>query len=93
MPPRARGAQGEDAKKQAFADFSESDAYRLCEALNKVRKDENTELGKMEKGTEDIIEKQWDKILENLFKLGEQLKVQGRKAKGKLHIFFKSSRA
>ena len=58
--------------------------YKICGDLYKIRKDEGTELGKMEKGTEDIIE-DWTKILEWLYGLSEQLKVP-RKAKCKLHF-------
>lgn len=85
MPPRARGAQGEDAKKAAYADFEGSEAYTICKALIAIRKNEERELGKMEKGTEDIIEN-WQPILDYLFKLSEQLKVP-RKAKRKLQHF------
>ena len=83
MPPRGRGAQNEDSKKAAFAEFETSDAFKICETLYKLRKNDETELGKLEKGTEDIIE-EWGKILEMVHKLGESLKIAGRKAKSKL---------
>jgi len=54
-----------------------------------VRKNEAHELGKIQDGTDDIIDN-WQPVLNNIFKLVDALKVPGRKAKRKLHICLNS---
>ena len=48
-----------------------------------MRTTEGHELKELHPGSDDILD-DWEKILQNLFKLTENLKVPGRKAKCKL---------
>ena len=85
MPPRRAGAQGEDQKRKNFDDWQDEEANRICVEIMKHRKNENHEMCKFNAGTDDIIG-DWKDILEKIFKLGEAMKVPGRKAKRKLQI-------
>lgn len=86
MPPRGRGAQSDEVKKQNFDNWQASEENSLCLKIFAVRKNESHELGKIQDGTDDIID-DWQPVLNNIFKLVETLKVPGRKAKRKLHIW------
>lgn len=80
MPPRGRGAQSDEVKKQNFDNWQASEENSLCLKIFAVRKNESHELGKIQDGTDDIID-DWQPVLNNIFKLVETLKVPGRKAK------------
>lgn len=59
----------------------ESDAHKYCEWFFKLRKaEEKNELQSLNNGSDDIIE-DWSKILDTIFKLGDVLKVPGRRTK------------
>ena len=85
--PRARAPADPDAKLRAYNEFIESPEYKSVQFINKYKKDENHELGRMERGTEDIID-EWQDIIDAVFSLLTGLKVPGRKSKlYEQHIF------
>ena len=85
--PRARAPADPDAKLRAYNEFIESPEYKNVQFINKYKKDENHELGRMERGTEDIID-EWQDIIDAVFNLLTGLKVPGRKSKlYEQHIF------
>ena len=63
----------------------ESEEHKRCDAIFKARKETHHELKEMHPGTDDITS-DWEKVLNDLFKLVEVLKVPGRKAKCKLQL-------
>ena len=88
MPPRGRGAQSEEAKQNAFKAWMESDEHAYCKAIYNTRKFENHELKELHPGSDDILD-DWQPVLNNIFKLAEGIKLQGRKSKCKstsLHL-------
>ena len=78
--PRGRPAADPEKKLKDYNDFIEGEEYKHVQYINKYKKDENHELGRMERGTEDIVD-DWQEILNSVFKLVEGFRVPGRKSK------------
>jgi hypothetical protein len=72
--------QTEEQKMAAFANWQSSDEYTKIMSFTNAR---NTILA-IEMGTRDISDK-WDTFLKELLDMMVQLKVPGRKAKGKYY--------
>ncbi len=85
MPPRGRGAQSDEVKKQNFDNWTNGVDDMLCKELYGFRKnlEPKHELKDLHPGSHDITG-DWQPVLTALFKLVESLKVPGRKAKCKL---------
>jgi len=86
MPPKGRG-QSEEVKAANFEAYMNSDEHKLCQSIHKLRSEEGHELNAMHPGSDDITG-DWEKPLNEIFKLTEILKIPGRKAKCKLQFWW-----